>query len=295
MSHELRTPLNAIIGYSELIEEECNDSGNQEFIPDLKKIQSSGKHLLTLINDVLDLSKIEAGKSELLIETVNVAFLIQEVTELVQPQVEKNGNVLKVDYSTSIGSAQTDLTKLRQVLLNLLSNAGKFTENGTVSLNAFHETTEEATWLVFHISDTGIGMTPEQMAKLFQPFTQADASTTRKYGGTGLGLAISRQFCQMMGGDITVESQMQQGTTFIVRLPLTAGMLNRLMPSDGKRALFVLVMDDDAKARQDIARYLTREGFRVETAENGQQGLQRVRELHPDLITLDIMMAGSES
>jgi signal transduction histidine kinase len=187
MSHELRTPLNAIIGYSELIEEECGDTGQEAIIPDLKKIQASGKHLLTLINDILDLSKIEAGKSELLVETVNVASLVEEVIEVVRPLVEKNGNVLSIDCPDTIGSTQTDLTKLRQILLNLLSNASKFTENGTIGLSAAHEIIEDSTWLVFRISDTGIGMTPEQMAKLFQPFTQADASTTRKYGGTGLG------------------------------------------------------------------------------------------------------------
>jgi CheY-like chemotaxis protein/nitrogen-specific signal transduction histidine kinase len=295
MSHELRTPLNAIIGYSELIEEECTDMGQDAIIPDLKKIQSSGKHLLTLINDVLDLSKIEAGKSELDIDVVNIASLVQDVTAVIQPLVEKNGNVLRLDCPDNIGSTETDLTKLRQVLLNLLSNASKFTSNGTVGLSASHEMIENVPWLVFRVSDTGIGMTSEQMAKLFQPFTQADVSTTRKYGGTGLGLAISRQFCQMLGGDITVESEAQLGTTFIVRLPLTTSLQSRRVLSDDKRPLFVLVIDDDANARQDVARYLTQQGFRVETAENGQQGLQRVRDLHPDLITLDIMMAGAES
>jgi len=203
-------------------------------------------------------------------------------------------NVLNVDYQASVASIQTDQTKLRQVLLNLLSNATKFTSHGTIGLTTSQETIEKDTWLIFRISDTGIGITPEQMAKLFQPFTQADSSTTRKYGGTGLGLVISRQFCQMIGGDITVKSEPERGTTFIVRLPLTVAEPTRLVAPASKRSLMVPVIDDNVEARQDISQYLRREGFRVETAESAQEGLLRVNELHPDLITLDMMMAGAE-
>ena len=219
MSHELRTPLNAIIGYSELLEEEAADGGHEDLVPDLQKICTSGKHLLRLINSVLDLSKIEAGKMSLFVETFPIAKLLEEVEVTSRPLVEKKGNRFEVRLSGDLGQLKGDMTKLKQVLLNLLSNASKFTENGSVSLDVTREADAEGHWVVFRVADTGIGMTPEQLGRLFQAFSQADAATTRKYGGTGLGLALSRRFCQMMGGDVTVASELGRGTTFTVKLP----------------------------------------------------------------------------
>lgn len=218
MSHELRTPLNAIIGYSEMLEEEALESGLKDIIPDTQKIHNAGKHLLTLINDILDLSKIEAGRMELYLEKFDLGNLIEEVVATLHPLVEKNHNQLQVSYSVNLGVMYADLTKVRQILFNLLSNALKFTEGGTVLLTATRESGSGSDWVCLQVSDTGIGMSPEQQHGLFQPFMQGDASTTRKYGGTGLGLAISRLFCQMMGGDISIESQLGVGSTFTVQL-----------------------------------------------------------------------------
>ncbi|MEG4484790.1 ATP-binding protein [Microcoleus sp. D2_18a_B4] len=218
MSHELRTPLNAIIGYSEMLQEEARESGLEEIIPDTQKIYSAGKHLLTLINDILDLSKIEAGRMELYLEKFDLCNLIEEVVATLHPLVEKNHNQLQVSCSETLGVMYADLTKVRQILFNLLSNALKFTEGGTVLLSATREPAGDSDWVYLQVSDTGIGMSAEQQQGLFQPFIQGDASTTRKYGGTGLGLAISRLFCQMMGGDITVESELDVGSTFTVHL-----------------------------------------------------------------------------
>ncbi|MEG4575627.1 ATP-binding protein [Microcoleus sp. N3A4] len=218
MSHELRTPLNAIIGYSEMLQEEALESGLENIIPDTQKIYNAGKHLLTLINDILDLSKIEAGRMELYLEKFDLGNLIEEVVATLHPLVEKNHNQLQVSCSVNLGVMYADLTKVRQILFNLLSNALKFTESGTVLLSATRERAGGSDWLYLQVSDTGIGMSAEQQHGLFEPFIQGDASTTRKYGGTGLGLAISRLFCQMMGGDISVESQLGVGSTFIVQL-----------------------------------------------------------------------------
>ena len=235
MSHELRTPLNAIIGYSEMLIEDAEAPGLEEFAPDIHKIRAAGEHLLILINDILDLSKIEAGKMELYLETFDIAAMLEEVANTIQPLVEKNVNTLEVDYAADIGLMQADLTRVRQALLNLLSNACKFTERGAIKLTARRETPKSPEiklpasrkdqlsppqdWIIFSVSDTGIGMTPEQIKKLFQAFVQADSSTTRKYGGTGLGLTITRRFCQMMGGDINVVSGFSIGSTFTIRLP----------------------------------------------------------------------------
>jgi signal transduction histidine kinase len=218
MSHELRTPLNAIIGYSEMLQEEAADLGYKDFTPDLQKINAAGKHLLALINDILDLSKIEAGHMDLYLETFDLADMIHDVATTVQPLVEKNANTLVVQCVDHLGPMRADLTKVRQALFNLLSNACKFTKQGTVSLEVTRQAEEEGEWIICCISDTGIGMTPEQMGKLFQAFSQAEASTTRRYGGTGLGLAITKRFCQMMGGDVTVESELGKGSTFTIRL-----------------------------------------------------------------------------
>lgn len=216
MSHELRTPLNAIIGYSELLQEELEQAGmDAGYAGDLGKIRSAGKHLLSLINDVLDLSKIEAGRIELYRETFDVPSMVRDLGATVHPLAEANANTLRIECATDVATMHTDITRLRQVLLNLLSNACKFTDHGEVAL----EVERQADWLLFRVSDSGIGMTPEQLGRLFQPFTQADASTTRKYGGTGLGLAISRHFCQMMGGDVHATTEPGKGSIFEVRLP----------------------------------------------------------------------------
>ncbi|HRB11524.1 MAG TPA: ATP-binding protein, partial [Vicinamibacteria bacterium] len=220
MSHELRTPLNAIIGYTEMMTEEAEDNGHDEYVPDLKKVHSSAKHLLALINDVLDLSKIEAGKMDLYLETVEVKPLIDDVVSVVAPLVDKKANRLSVNLGPNLGSIHADVTKVRQSLFNLLSNASKFTERGTITLDVYRNWQDGRELFHFIVSDTGIGMNKEQLGRMFQAFTQADASTTRKFGGTGLGLVISRNFCQMMGGDITVESEEGKGTKFTILLPV---------------------------------------------------------------------------
>ena len=219
MSHELRTPLNAIIGYSEILAEDLQSSAQEEVIQDLNRIRSAGRHLLSLINDILDLSKIEAGKMVLSPQDFDVTDLVDEVASTVRPLAQKNANHLQVNCSPEAGSLYADHTRVKQILLNLLSNAVKFTENGNVFLRVSREYGNDCDQLHFEVSDTGIGMTPEQVEKLFQDFTQADSSSTRKYGGTGLGLSISRRYCRMMGGDIAVTSEPGQGSTFIVTLP----------------------------------------------------------------------------
>src|SRR5919199_613811 len=219
MSHELRTPLNAILSYSQLLLEEVEELGQHNFVPDVKKIHAAGTHLLGLINDILDLSKIEAGKMDLYLETFDVPALVGDVVALVRPLVERKANTLDVRWADGIGAMRADVTKVRQALFNLLSNAAKFTEHGTVSLSVTRAPIDGVDSVTFAVADSGIGMSPEQIRKLFQAFAQADSSTTRKYGGTGLGLAISRHFCRMMGGDITVESEIGKGSTFTVRLP----------------------------------------------------------------------------
>jgi len=216
MSHELRTPLNAIIGYSEMLQEEAEDLGEQTFLPDLQKINAAGKHLLGLINDILDLSKIEAGRMDLFVESFEVGQLVRDVEAIVQPLVEKNGNRLLVECPEDVSQLHADQTKVRQTLFNLLSNAAKFTEQGTITLTVQREPDD---WLTFAVADTGIGMTEEQLGRLFEAFSQAEASIRSTYGGTGLGLAISRHFCRMMGGDLTVESVYGQGSTFTISLP----------------------------------------------------------------------------
>jgi signal transduction histidine kinase len=230
MSHELRTPLNAIIGYSEMLREEAEDLGEQTFLPDLQRINAAGKHLLGLINDILDLSKIEAGRMDLFLESIEVNNLIRDVQAIVQSLVEKNGNVLIVECPEDAGTMQADQTKVRQALFNLLSNAAKFTDHGTISLTVRRESDD---WLTFAVSDTGIGMTEEQLSRLFEAFSQAEASTRSRYGGTGLGLAISRHFCRLMGGDLTVESVYGRGSTFTVRLPAVVRDVTEREPSLG--------------------------------------------------------------
>ena len=298
MSHELRTPLNAIIGYSEILMEEAEELGHEDFIPDVQKIHTSGKHLLELINNILDLSKVEAGKMDLYLETFHLPGMIEDVANTIKPLVDKNANTLKVHCDDNLGNVHTDLTKLRQVLFNLLSNACKFTEQGTIYLDVAQEMKGADRWFTYSVRDTGIGMTPEQMAKLFQAFSQVHDPTGSSYGGTGLGLVISKRFCQMMGGDISVDSEYGKGSTFTVRLPAdfklrgtqpAAPATHHLEPIP-EEANTVLVIDDDPNVQDLMRRLLSKEGFRVETASTGEDGLKLASELHPEVITLDVMM-----
>ncbi len=220
MSHELRTPLNAIIGYSEMLQEDVALLGLEEIEDDLKKIYQSGRHLLNLINDILDMSKIEAGKLELHYDDFDVPMLVWDVSATIQPLLIKNNNRLNIDCDRQLGHIRADMTRLRQILLNILSNACKFTKSGEINVKVYRQNLTQAEYFCFVISDTGIGISPEHIQKLFQPFNQADTSTTRQYGGTGLGLAISRRLCQMMGGDIILESKLSNGSTFTVQLPV---------------------------------------------------------------------------
>ena len=305
MSHELRTPLNAIIGYSEMLQELAQDDGNEEYEGDLKKIHSAGKHLLELINDVLDISKIEAGKMDLYLETFSADQMIEDVRGVIDPLANKNSNRLVIEKNGELGPIRADSTKVRQCLLNLLSNACKFTSNGTITLRAVRD----KGWISFDIADTGIGMTKEQMAKLFRAFQQADSSTTRKFGGTGLGLAISRHFCRMMNGDITVDSVEGQGTTFTMRIPAevipraTEAPATAAEPETSSdsvaealpvSAAVVLVIDDDPQVADLLRRTLTKDGYRVEYASGGEEGLRLAKQLRPDAITLDVMMPGMD-
>jgi two-component system, sensor histidine kinase and response regulator len=220
MSHELRTPLNAIILYSELLQEVAEDEGQPSSITDLQRIQSSGKYLLELINGILDLSKIEAGKMTVSLDTFDIRAVVDELRESVVGLAEKNANTLTVNCGAGLGIMTADLTKTRQILLNLLSNAAKFTRAGKIVLDVQRRTVDGAPWIEFTVTDTGVGMTPEQTSKIFEPFTQADVTTTRTYGGTGLGLALVSRFCRLMGGTVAVESQPNKGSRFTVRLPV---------------------------------------------------------------------------
>ena len=299
MSHELRTPLNAIIGYSEMLQEEAADAGVESFVADLGKIQTAGRHLLALINDVLDLSKVEAGKMEFTPETFDLRETVEAVATTVRPLVEKNKNRMTLRIAADVGAMHADLTRVRQVLLNLLSNASKFTEHGTIDLEVQRTHGDVTDWITFRVTDSGIGMTAEQMTRLFETFSQADATTARRFGGTGLGLAISRRISQRMGGDITVESRFGEGSTFTVRLPSTLlatdglGSAATLGIPEGSGAS-VLVIDDDPNARSLMRRHLTRAGYRVDEAADGHSGLARARAFRPDVITLDAIMPGMD-
>ena len=311
MSHELRTPLNAILGFSEMLQEDAVERNLLDFNTDLQKISTAGQNLLVLINDILDLSKIEAGKMELHLETFDIAVLIAEVASTIEMQVVKNGNTLEVRCAPDIGFMHGDLSKLRQGLFNLVSNATKFTHDGRIKVLAERLPMDGSEWVVFRVSDTGIGLSPEQIVRLFQPFTQADPSTTRKFGGTGLGLALTRRFCQMMSGDVTVHSVPDEGSVFTIKLPATIRQPTQATPIEGDRRMShlivnggaantveplpairtcVLVIDDDAMQRDLMQRYLRKEGFTVKTAKGGIEGLQLARQLLPAAITLDVMM-----
>jgi signal transduction histidine kinase/CheY-like chemotaxis protein len=304
MSHELRTPLNAIIGYAEMLQEDAADNGYDDLTADLEKIRIAGRHLLALINDVLDISKIEAGRMELHLERFSLAGMLSDVISTIAPLVEKNGNRLEVRGDTG-GTLFTDLTRLRQSLLNLLSNAAKFTEDGQITLEVDNQSFGAVEYLRLRVSDTGIGIGPAQLARLFREFTQGDASTTRKYGGTGLGLALSRRFCQMLGGDITVTSAPGQGSTFTIIVPREMTQAHAVngqgAPASTPAAeLFgpsrgtVLVIDDDPATGDLLRRTLTREGLHVVTALSGEEGLARARTLRPDVITLDVLLRGAD-
>ncbi len=311
MSHELRTPLNAILGYSEMLAEDAEAAGNADLVSDLKKILTAGRHLLGLINDVLDLSKIEAGKMRLYLETFEVSGVVQEAVETARPLIEKKHNRLEVRCPEGLGSIREDATKVRQVLLNLLSNAGKFTEGGLVTLDVRREVGPAGNWVFFRVSDTGIGMTPAETAKLFEAFVQADGGTSKKFGGTGLGLAITRKLCRLMGGDISVESAPGEGSTFTVRLPgeienfdgdATSVRISTLagvkLPPGGPAAQrprpLVLVIDSDPAVGELMGRLAVREGFDVSVSTTGAEGRRLAAEKRPELITLDVELPDTD-
>jgi PAS domain S-box-containing protein len=292
MSHELRTPLNAIIGYSEILQEDAADNDDKAPIDDLQKIESAGRHLLGLINNILDLSKIEAGKMDVFIEAVDIQALVKEVLSIVQPLADKSENVIEMICPADIGSFRSDQTKIKQCLLNLLSNANKFTSKGTLTLTVAREGSSQVS---FRVADSGIGMTAEQLGRLFEAFSQVDASTTKRFGGTGLGLAITKHFCTMLGGDVTVESTRGMGSTFTIRLPDQAtAPAPALSPApaagaaDGRAT--VLVVDDEPSVRSLLAKTLEKEGYRVISAGNGVEALSLAREHKPQAITLDVLM-----
>ncbi len=299
MSHELRTPLNAIIGYAQILQEEMADTGQTGVVPDLKRIESAGKHLLGLINDMLDLSKIEAGRMEVYLEPVSLPRLLDELHSLGAPLAAAKGNRLVFNLPENLPVLQTDYTKLKQSLLNLVSNGCKFTEGGEVNVTVSLLTDTE---VLFEVRDSGIGMTETQLGKLFQAFMQADSSTTRQYGGTGLGLAITRRLCRMLGGDVPVSSAPGEGSVFTINLPLTvkeeeapgtraAPVVASISSTSGQEdAPIVLLVDDDPQIHHLIGTMLAREGYRVDHASGGREALERARAVRPAVILLDVMM-----
>jgi signal transduction histidine kinase/DNA-binding response OmpR family regulator len=298
MSHELRTPMNAIIGYSEMLVEDAEDEGNEDAVADLKKINAAGNHLLALINDVLDLSKIEAGRMDLYLEDFEIPAMVQEVITTIDAMVKRNANTLVVEVDPELGAMRADVTKVRQALFNLLSNAAKFTREGEIRLKVEDEREAGVERVRMAVTDSGIGIPPEKIDHVFEEFSQAEDSTSRNYGGTGLGLPISRRFCQMMGGDITVESTVGQGSTFTILLPLRVeeeGVEARaeappaVTPEPDEERV-VLVVDDDPTALDLLGRTLQGAGVRVVTASDGREALNLARTLRPAAITLDVMM-----
>jgi signal transduction histidine kinase/DNA-binding response OmpR family regulator len=298
MSHELRTPLNAIIGYSEILREDAVDRGDVSSEGDLVKIESAGKHLLGLINDILDLSKIEAGRMDLHFEDVDLKKLVTDVSALVAPLMSKNGNVLQIDMPSDIGMMRVDLVKLKQSLLNLLSNAAKFTKEGIVNLTLARQSDNDGKPLfTFAIRDSGIGMTDEQIGRLFQAFTQADTTTTRNYGGTGLGLTITKHFCTMLGGTIDVTSRPGEGSVFTITLPDGGKSEGAAAPVDHGPAMSgavagrrILIVDDDPAVHDVLRVTLSKEGYSLLHAYDGAEALDLVRKHRLDVITLDVMM-----
>ena len=299
MSHELRTPLSAVIGYSEMLAEEIEDLGHTHLLSDVAKIESSARHLLSLINDVLDLSKIEAGRMTVASERFSVKEMLDDVVSATGSLIEKKDNRFTLDVSDDLGEMRSDELKLRQCLLNLIGNSAKFTENGTITLRVRREE-KDRPHLLFEVVDTGIGMSEEQVGRLFQRFSQADESTTRQFGGTGLGLALTRAFARKLGGDVEVESREGEGSTFRIRVPAEiapdAGEAPvpqakpGLAPERSAVENRVLVVDDDPSARDLLTRFLQREGFSVTTAADGEAGLSLVRTLRPQAVLLDVEM-----
>jgi signal transduction histidine kinase/CheY-like chemotaxis protein len=297
MSHELRTPLNAIIGLTDMMVSNSARFGTDKALEPLRRVHRAGRHLLELINQVLDLSKIEAGKLELNPELINVPRLLDDVVGTARSLAEQNNNTLLVDCPGDIDPLYVDALRLRQILLNLLSNACKFTKNGRISLRVAPVSADGRTWFDFIVSDSGIGMSADQLDRLFEEFTQGDQSTARRYGGTGLGLAITRRLCRMMDGDVSVTSELGKGSIFVVRLPAdSASRFDAALAAteiEAEPQTFgdcVLVIDDDATARELIANHLREEGFSVATATSGRDGLRRAGELRPMAITLDVLM-----
>ena len=300
MSHELRTPMNAIIGYSEMLVEDAEMSGDEDTVADLEKIHSAGRHLLELINAVLDLSKIEAGGVELHLETFQVTDLVRDVTAVTQQLVEANGNRFDIELEDGLGEMRSDVTKIRQSLLNLVSNAAKFTENGVVTLAVSRQQRADGDWISFAVRDTGMGIPADKLEHVFEEFAQASSTISRDYGGTGLGLPLTRRFSQLLGGDVRIESELGAGSTFTIELPARPDRSVAAEPSlepagaarvaTGAHRSDVLVIDDDPRARELLLRALEREGYSVATAADGATGIELARTLSPSLITLDIIM-----
>ena len=307
MSHELRTPLTAIIGFSEMLVSEVEAAGRREWVDDLRRVHDSGKYLLELINDILDISKIEAGKMEVHLETFELPALVRDLRDVMRPLVERKNNRLVIECPDDIGAMQADRIKVRQCLLNLLSNANKFTDEGTITLRAWRGKADQTSGspannheplITFAVSDTGIGMTPEQMAKLFRAFTQADDTTSRRYGGTGLGLALTKRFCQMMGGDVTVASEPGKGSTFTIELPAKTATQTATItiappaaaPASQLSSGCILIIDDDVAVQKMLADALRPEGYSLKFASTGAEGLRLAKELRPSVITLDVLM-----
>ena len=304
MSHELRTPLNAVIGLTEMLKEDAEDDGNDDYLEPLERIHGASKHLLNLINDVLDLSKIEAGKVELYNENFSLPALLEEVAETSRTLVEQNSNKLLLNIEPGVAFINADVTRTKQIILNLISNAAKFCKNGQISIDVKAKKSSKKDFIQIGVKDTGIGMTKEQLDKLFHAFTQADASTTRKYGGTGLGLTIVQNLARLMGGDVSVKSEQGKGTIFTVTIqsmeieessdinPEELENLNRqtalVSKKDGKST--ILVIDDDPTIRDLMTRHLEKNNFSVLQALDGAQGIKMAREYRPDAITLDILM-----
>lgn len=312
MSHELRTPLNAVIGYSEILQEDV--AGNEQQEADLQKIHNAGKHLLSLINDILDLSKIEAGKMGLNLEYFTIDGMLTEVIDTIRPLAQKNSTELTVNHQSELGVMLSDVTKVRQILFNLLSNAIKFTENGTVSIDVKREKDEEREYVVFLVEDNGLGMSKDDQKRIFEEFVQIENEASKKWGGTGLGLVICQRFTQMMGGELEMESEPGKGTKFMVRIPINTAKLRFQDSPDGfsvgpkvdprlvrfagntkdveRRTTIsrVLVIDDDPAVRDLMERYLSREGFDVKAVAGGQEGMKVIPEFKPDVITLDVLM-----
>lgn len=305
MGHELRTPMTTIVGYSEMLEEEIKESGRSDLLRDIKNIRTSARHLLSLIDGILDISKIEAGKMDLYVENFEVQQMIDHVVQTIQPLIDNKANTLQVRTNEALGKMHTDLVKVRQILLNLLSNASKFSEQGAIKLDIRRSIEDNDEWMTFIVSDEGIGMTTEQQATLFQLFTQPDASMRRKHSGAILGLELTKHFTEMLGGTITVESEFSKGSRFTVRLPAqliaskSISISNKeenqvRVPSLPAESGVVLVIDDDEVVRNLLRAYLSKIGYQVVLADNGQDGIALAKKLHPNAITLDVMMPGMD-